>query len=68
MDNSSGGSAGVVGGVILVLVALCFPFVLLGIGIVVIVAALIPSVFKWKAKVPKGETVVVYHYRPSAPE
>jgi len=68
MDNSSGGLAGVVGGVILVMAALCFPFVLLGIGIILVVLALVPGLFKRKAKISKGKTVVVWHYKPSAPE
>jgi hypothetical protein len=68
MDNSSGGLAGVVGGVILVMAALCFPFVLLGIGIIVIAPALVPGLFKQKTKIPKGQTVIVYHYKSSPPE
>lgn len=68
MDNSNGGAFGAAGGMLLFLVALCFPFVLLGIGIMAVVTALIPGLFKRRAKVQKGETVVVYHYKPSAPE
>jgi hypothetical protein len=67
MDNSSGGFAGVVGGVILVMAALCFPFVLLGIGIIAIVAALIPELFKRKDKAQNGKNVIVYHYKPLPP-
>jgi hypothetical protein len=68
MDNSSGGLAGVVGGVILVMVALCFPFVLLGIGIIVIALALVPGLFKRNKKALNGKGVIVYHYKPSPPE
>lgn len=68
MNNSSGGLSGVVGGVILFMVALAFPFVLLGIGIIAITISLLPELFKRKSKVPKGKTVVVWHYKPSDPE
>ncbi len=68
MDNSSGGFSGVVGGVILFMVALAFPLVLLGLGIIAIAIALVPELFKRKSKVPKGKTVVVWHYKPSDPK
>ena len=68
MNESSSGLAGVVGGVILVMAALCFPFVLLGIGFIVIVAALVSGLFKRKNKAQNGKDVIVYHYRPSPPE
>jgi len=48
--------AGVVGGVILVMAALCFPFVLLGIGIIVIALALIPELFKRNKKALNAST------------
>ena len=67
MDDSGGGLAGGAGGVILFLVALCFPFVLLGIGIIAIVAALIPELFKRKDNAQNGKNVIVYHYKPLPP-
>ena len=68
MNESNSGLAGVVGGIILVMAALCFPFVLLGFGIIVIVAALIPGLFKRKNKAQNGKDVIVYHYKPSPAE
>ena len=57
-----------VGGVILFMVALAFPLILLGIGIIAIAIALVSELFKKRTKVPKGKTVVVWHYKPSDPE
>jgi hypothetical protein len=66
--NSNDGLADAMGGVILFLAALCFPFVLIGTGIIMIVAALIPGLFKQKNERQHGKTVVVWHYKPSPPE
>jgi len=65
MDDSGGGLAGGAGGVILFLVALCFPFVLLGVGIIVIVLAIIPESFKRESKAQDGKGMIIYHYKPS---
>jgi predicted membrane protein len=56
MENSSGGVCSAVGTIILLMVAFCYPFLLLGIGFVVVVITLVAQIFTKKESTKESES------------